>query len=191
MQSAPCVFFGDHIIAVCYVDDLLGFSETRENLNLLKKKLMADLILKDVRLLSSFLGIERIWKKNAFYLIQKRLKGELLGDNNMAEWKAMSTPMNSSTELRGNDNNTLDEKGASTYRIIIGSLLYSAIETRPEFCVAASTLGSYVERPCDHDMAAAKLVLRYLKGTLKRRMKLEPGNESQLRVCWFKLGICV
>lgn len=105
----------------------------------------------------------------------------LLDDNNMSKCKPIRTPMNSGTEARENGENALDEKGASTYRDIVGSLLCFATKTRPDLCVAASSLESHVERPCDNHMFAATRVLQFLKGALERWMKLKPVNENQLR----------
>lgn len=49
-QSVPFVFHVDRIIAVCFVDDLLVFSKTKEVLIQLIENLMGDIIMKDLRL---------------------------------------------------------------------------------------------------------------------------------------------
>lgn len=126
------------------------------------------------------LGIEIIWKRNAVNLGRDCLVGRLLDGNNMAKCKPKSILRNTGIEVRESDENTLNEKGASSYRSIIDRLLYIDIETRPNLCVAASSLGLHVEHQCDHHIVAAKHVLKYLKGTLERLMKLEPGDERQL-----------
>lgn len=123
---------------------------------------------KNLVLPRSFIEIEIIRKKDAVYLRQKRLISKLLDDNNMRECKPVRTPNSSGTEIRETDKNALDENGASTYRSIVESLLYIATKTRPDFCVAANSLGAHVDYPCDYHMVATKLVLRYLKGTLER-----------------------
>lgn len=56
MQSTPCVFQNDGIIAICDVDDLVVFAETKKVINQLKQKIGKDLVVEDLGLQKSFLG---------------------------------------------------------------------------------------------------------------------------------------
>lgn len=146
----------------------MAFSETKDILNQLKEKLVEDQIMKSLGLPGSLLRNETIWKRNAVYLGLKGLIRRLLDDNNMAECKPISTPMNDGTDARDDNENVLNDRVASTYRSNVGSLLYIAIKIRPDLSVAASSLGSCGERPCGYYMVAAKQVLRCLKRPLER-----------------------
>lgn len=119
--------------------------------------------------------------KNAVHLKQKRLVSRLLNHKNILECKLMSDSMNFGAEIRKNDVKMLLEKGASTCRSIVGSLLFTAIKSHLDLCVATSSHGSHVGRPCDQHMIAAKRVFQHLKRKLERWMKLELNVESQLR----------
>lgn len=110
MHTAPCVFHGDRIIAVCYVDDLFVFSVTNKKIEQLREKLRGVLSMKDLGIPKFFFGTEFSWKKDAVHLRQKRLIKRLLDDNNMREYKPMITPMNSNSDMRKGEVNTLNEK---------------------------------------------------------------------------------
>jgi hypothetical protein len=51
------------------------------------------------------------------------------------------------------------------YRPIIGSILYASLGTRPDTAYAINILAQFNESPTEEHWAAAKRVLRYLKGT--------------------------
>ena len=51
------------------------------------------------------------------------------------------------------------------YRNIVGSLLYLTI-THSDITFSVGIISQFMERPCVGHMAAAKRILRYVKGTL-------------------------
>ena len=55
---------------------------------------------------------------------------------------------------------------SSQYQQYIGELMFAAIATRSDIMYAVSQLSSYNSNPCQRHLAAAKHVLRYLKGTI-------------------------
>ena len=52
------------------------------------------------------------------------------------------------------------------YQLMIGSLMYSMVQTCPDICFAVTILSRYNQNPNSKHIAAAKRVIRYLKGTL-------------------------
>ena len=52
------------------------------------------------------------------------------------------------------------------YQSMIGSLMYSMVQTCPDICFAVTILLRYNQNPNSKHIAAAKRVIRYLKGTL-------------------------
>lgn len=58
MHSAPCIFQGNSIIAVCFVDHLLVFGKKKQKIDQLKTRLEKDLMMKDLERQRSFLGVE-------------------------------------------------------------------------------------------------------------------------------------
>jgi len=56
---------------------------------------------------------------------------------------------------------------ASSYRSLIGSLLYLTASRPDLITLAASLLSRFMQNPEDIHFAASKRVLRYLKGTVQ------------------------
>eukprot|EP00253_Pinus_taeda_P008002 PITA_08002 len=67
-------------------------------------------------------------------------------------------------------------------RQLIGSLMY-LVNTRPDICYAVNTLSQFVVEPKRVHWAAAKHVLRYIRGTVKHGLMYTQGNDITLS--WF------
>ena len=65
------------------------------------------------------------------------------------------------------------------YRRAIGSLLYLAINTRPDIAVGTSILSRHVENPKQSDWIEVKRIYRYLKKTKHKKLKLGAVSENQ------------
>lgn len=59
----------------------------------------------------------------------------------------------------------LDPAGVEQYQALIGGLLYLSACTRPDIAFAVGRLARYASEPTEAHAAAAKTVLRYLRGT--------------------------
>ena len=59
-----------------------------------------------------------------------------------------------------------DEADPTLYRQLIRSLMY-LVNTRPNICYAVNTLSQFMVEPRRAHWAAAKHILRYLRGTVK------------------------
>lgn len=74
-----------------------------------------------------------------------------------------------------------------SYRSLVCSLLYIAVNSRPDICVSTSLLGRKVSNPTNRDWTEAKRVLRYLKATKDLRLHLgsdEGGLECFVDADW-------
>ncbi|XP_055589903.1 uncharacterized protein LOC129742083 [Uranotaenia lowii] len=56
------------------------------------------------------------------------------------------------------------------YRSLVGSLLYISVNARPDIAAATAILGRKVNHPTEADWVAAKRVIRYLRGTIDRKL---------------------
>lgn len=83
----------------------------------------------------------------------------------MEEARSTTTPVNSNPESTKLGKHTEDEKDATRYGSIVGSL-YNAMKTRTDLCVAAISLGTHVDRSCQVHFVAANCPLPYSKGTM-------------------------
>src|SRR5437762_9563178 len=89
----------------------------------------------------------------------------LLHRHGMQDCNSMNTPMDPSIKLTA----TMDSDvkiDSSQYQQHIGGLMFAAIATCPDIMFTVSQLSSYNSDPCQRHLAAAKHVLRYLKGTI-------------------------
>lgn len=73
------------------------------------------------------------------------------------------TPLEAKINLSKNDDSP--EFDWSTYQSLIGSLMYTAIATRPDIMYAVNALSCFNDNPKKSHWLSAKRVLRYLKGT--------------------------
>ena len=66
------------------------------------------------------------------------------------------------------------------YQSLVGSLLYLAVNARPDIAVSTAILGRKFKDPTEKDWTAAKRVLRYLKGTIAYKLCLGQSCDDKL-----------
>lgn len=70
-KNNSCVFQSDNEIVVCLFDELLIFAKCEKNIRSVKSKFNKDLIMIEIGVPSSILGIELSWRKKQFILVMK------------------------------------------------------------------------------------------------------------------------
>src|SRR6266481_9132046 len=88
---------------------------------------------------------------------------KILAHFNMAEANLVSTPLPKNIKL--DDIQAQTEDPSMPYAKAIGSLMYVAIQTRPDIAFAVQHLSQYTSHPAQEHWATVKRVLQYLKGT--------------------------
>jgi hypothetical protein len=68
----------------------------------------------------------------------------------------------------------LNKQEHEQYRSIVGSLLYAANITRIDIAYIVNVLGRYNNKPYNYHLTAAKHVLRYLRGTMDKKLIFGP-----------------
>lgn len=82
----------------------------------------------------------------------------------MENSKLVNTPVVPRTKLSRADERK--EVDATTYKQIVGSLIYLAIATtRPDIVFVVSLISRFIERPVEKHLVIAKRILRYVSGT--------------------------
>ena len=64
------------------------------------------------------------------------------------------------------------------YREVIGSLIYAMICTRPDLSWVVTKLSQHLEKPTNADWVMVKHVLRYIKGTLNKKLTYRKSSEG-------------
>ena len=167
-MSDPCLYTyfdgKDTVNLIVWVDDLLIAASNQLLLDKFKSVLSQNFKMKDLGVLSYFLGIQFTISNNSIIMQQTKYVDKLLERFNMIDCKTKPTPcpLGINKEL-GNDSKLLENN--SLYREIVGSLIYLMTNTRPDISYVVTLLGQYMSNPTVAHLNLAKHVLRYLKGT--------------------------
>ena len=109
----------------------------------------------------------------------------------MQNCNLVSTPIESNHRLREAEN-AEDLVDAPRYQPIIGSLMYLVSATRPDLVYTISHLSQFCSNPSKSHLGAAKRVLRYLKGTVDRKLIYKFGAPLTLNgFCDASYGNCI
>ncbi|GKD15051.1 retrovirus-related pol polyprotein from transposon TNT 1-94 [Tanacetum coccineum] len=156
-------------VALVYVDDILITGNSDEEITQVKKALEDKFTIKDLGLARYFLGIELCRTETGTYLHQRKYVLDLLKDAGLTAGKPTTFPLPQNLKL------SLDKgvplKHPDSYRRLVGRLLYLSM-TRPDISYSVQHLSQFISAPKDPHMQAALHLLRYLKGTILKRLVL-------------------
>ena len=173
----PCLYSrminGKYMYLLIYVDDIIIAFDNKEEIRKIGDKLSSVFEIVALGDIQQFLGLEVERNLDGTYSIgQRKYIEKTLQRFGMESAKGSPYPLdpgylkqNSSPELPNNDQ----------YRRIIGSLLYLAVNSRPDIAAATSILSRKVSCPTALDLCEAKRTLRYLKQTVDHKLKLGDG----------------
>lgn len=191
-QSDTCLYMkhtnSGNTYVLLYVDDLLIFGNNENEISDLKSLLNSEFKMKDLGLVSNFLGIqvEQCLKNKVTKLSQKHYLESVLHNFGMYNCKTMSTPMDLNFNvkiLEENCNSVIDKNIENKCRKIIGKLSYAALGTRPDICVAVSILSRYQNKANKMLLMALKRVLRYIKSTINYSLIYKCNNDMLIGYC--------
>lgn len=157
-----------------YVDDLIITGSSPSHIASLTKHLQSSFAVKDLGILSYFLGIEVARCKEGLFLSQHKYTVDLLHRHQMDGAKPLSTP---STSKPGSDSSSVDP---TEYCSAIGGLQYMTL-TRPDIAFTVNRLAQSMASPTSSDWGAVKRLFRYLKGTLHFGLLLRKSSVLLLR----------
>ena len=169
MEEDPCVYSkrdGDKILILAvYVDDLIVATNNHKLFNHLKENLIKRFEMRDLGKLNFCLGLQ-FYQNNETKEVrvsQEKYIKDMVKKFGLGDAKIALTPLEAKINLSKDDDSP--EFDPSTYRSLIGSLMYAAIATRPDIMYAVSALSCFNDNPKRSHWLSAKRVLRYLKGT--------------------------
>lgn len=157
-----------------YVDDIILTGSCTRFLDQLTKNFQANFSMKDLGVLSYFLGVEVQWQDSALHLSQTKYIKDVLQRAGMAKCKPSPTPavLRSS---RSHDTDSDPFAHPQFYRSIVGSLQYITI-TRPKVAYAVNTVCQSMHSPSNGDFMAVKRILRYLQGMVSHVLLLQKSD---------------
>jgi hypothetical protein len=176
----PCLFRigsgeGVTLIAV-YVDDILVASRDLKRISEIRRMLADQFEIKDLGDVKHCLGVKFSQVDGQVTMHQRGYVADVLERFGMSECKPVGTPVDLSTKLKRNGEQTVEDLKLP-YRELVLALTYLATTTRPDISFAVSCLKQFNNYYKEEHWKAAKRVLRYLKGTMG--MGLTYGSNAE------------
>jgi len=187
-----CVYFkkcnGDtYIYLLLYVDDMLIASVNKSEVNELKQLLSREFEMKDLGDAKKILGMEISRDRGAglLTLSQEGYVKKVLRSFQMDNAKPVSTPLGIHFKLKAATDKEYEEQFERMkivpYANTIGSIMYSMIGTRPDLAYSLGVISRFMSKPFKDHWQAVKWVLRYMRGTEKKKLCFRKQEDFLLR----------
>ncbi|CAM8905782.1 unnamed protein product [Rhodiola kirilowii] len=164
-------------LLLLYVYGMLITGDDTDYIAFVKEKLSTQFLMSDLGPLSYFLGIEVSSTSEGFYLSQEKYIRDLLDRASLTDHRTADTPMELNVHLRATDGEPLEDP--TRYRHLVGSLVYLGV-TRPDISYPVHILSQFVSAPTQLHYSHLLRVLRYLHGTITRRLFFPRSGSLQL-----------
>ncbi|KAJ0601440.1 putative RNA-directed DNA polymerase [Helianthus annuus] len=168
---------GKVVVVLIYVDDLVITGNDEDGIKQLKENLCVRFRMKDLGILSHFLGLELKYESDAVVLHQQKYCIDLLTRFGMLDCKPATTPNDTTVKLCVDRGRELEDP--TMYRQIVGSLVYLTL-TRPDISFIVGVLSRYMQRPRKPHLDAIRRLLRYVKATFEYGIKFNHGKKLEL-----------
>lgn len=120
--------------------------------------------------------IQRDRTKRTVRITQTTYLKKVLARFNMTNSTPVPTPMVVGTQLEEESVDQATPDAVREYQSMVGSMMYSMVQTRPDIYFAITILSRYNQNPNSKHIAAVKCVLRYLKGTVDHDITYGTAN---------------
>jgi hypothetical protein len=134
--------------------------------------------MKDLGLLSYFLGLEVSSSYNGYYHTQAKYTSDLISRARITNSKIVDTPIEYNNHLNTHDGEPLPD--ATLYRQLVGSLVYLTV-TRPDISYVVHIVSQFMAAPWSLHYVAVLRILRYLKGTLFHELHFSSQSSLTLQ----------
>ena len=152
------------LILLVWVDDLIIGASDMQDLNLFKQSLAKKFKMKDLGIISYFLGIEFDFQDNYISMKQPMYIDKVMNKFGMSDCSPKAIPCTPGINKElSHDSKVLTD--VKLYRGMVGSLIYVMTATRPDLCYVVTLLSQHMAKPTQAHLNLCKQVLKYLKGT--------------------------
>jgi hypothetical protein len=178
-KSDTCIFISENsnFMIILYVDDAIISFKFKKDYEDFMKIIKEKYEIGEEGPLTWYLGAKIYDYGERIFMSQKDYIEKLIAKYNI-EGKA-STPMIRDYAIVKNDKDVLNEK--FDIKSKIGSLMYAAINTRPDICQAVSYIARFTNHPSTAVCEAVTRIFKYLNGNKEFGINLIKGK-SKLEV---------
>ena len=173
----PCLFLGNGLLVITYVDDILIYGRSQEEIDNLIANLKKDnLSLRKEGTAEGYLGLSVSHVGTKTTLSQPGLTKRIVEGLGLssAYTTACSTPAEKAALPRDVDG--APATGSFNYKSVVGMLHYLN-HTRPDCAFAIHQCARYTFEPKKIHEIAVKRIGRYLKGTMDKGLILDPSDD--------------
>lgn len=185
----PCMFVHEtkSVKLLVYVDDIVASAKSQGELDWFYRKLSARFNAKNLGEIEKILGarVTRDRKHRVLEIDQEQYLTSVLDKFGITQesHKPRKTPATGYENLRPADSS--DERiDITEYQQCVGSLMYAMIFTRPDIAFILGKLSQYMSDPAKHHGHVLKNLLRYLKSTVKLRLRFGPNGKYNIAVLY-------
>lgn len=129
--------------------------------------------------------IRRDRSSRKLHLSQESYLQHVLERFGMESCNPVSAPMNANIRLASASADDIAAHAVYPYREVVGCLNHAAVHTRPDISHAVSQLAPFSSCYGEVHITAAKHLLRYIKGTLKRGLLFKSHTDGSQTLCGF------
>ncbi|KAJ8625896.1 hypothetical protein MRB53_019203 [Persea americana] len=156
--------------------DLCGPMSTSSLGGKFKESMMQQFEMTDLGRLKYFLGLEISQDESGIFMSQKKYATELLKKFNIRFEDGAKTPMNTGEKLQKEDGT--GKGNEKEFRSLVGGLNYLT-HSRPDIMYSVSMVSRFMHAPSKQHVGAAKRILKYIAGTLKKGVWYESVEDPK------------
>ena len=187
LKSEAGIFFyrkkgTNMVIGIIYVDDALFCGPNKAEVDSIKVQFMCKWECQDLREPNEFLQMRITRKGHAIHLYQSAYLRKVIERCGMLNAKSASTPLLVGYYATKNTE-PVDAELHSRFQMVIGSLLYLMLGTRPDIAFAVTHLSRHSMNPSQDHLSKALYICRYLIGTSKYSLVYNGGSGAGLTAC--------
>ncbi|KAG9454467.1 hypothetical protein H6P81_007371 [Aristolochia fimbriata] len=168
---------GDIMIVCLYVDDMIFTGNNPGMFEDFKNSMTKEFDMTDLGQMAYFIGVEIVQGDEGTFISQKKYASSILSRFKMDNCKLVATPAEVGMRLKQDSEG--EAVNPTLLKSLVGSLRYLTF-TRPDIMFAVGLVSRFMEQPRRDHFAAAKRILRYIKGTLGYKLFYSASEASRL-----------
>ncbi|CAI7890560.1 unnamed protein product [Closterium sp. NIES-53] len=169
------------LLLLVYVDDILLFSPSMEQIERTQKVLMDNFKCKMLGDVHYYLGlqIERDVERRWLKVHQSHYISGVMERYGVTGGRTVMTPFLAGFKLKktAEEEDVLEDEQRNEYQSLIGSVMYAAVHTRPDASFGVGQLARVVQRPTEEQLEVAKRLVRYLGSTASAGVQFSAGGQ--------------